>query len=209
MAWVGAGGTIAPMTLVSEGLTTRASLLERLRTGSQESWDEFVTLYSPLLEAYIRKILGSNAEGWEDVRQEVLIKLWRALPTFQFDRKQGRFRTWLWTVTRNEAITYVRKKRPGSMQAVPPEFADERAAQPPDELVRAHLEETCKHVVDKVRRELNGDKKWRCFEEYFLKQRASGEVARELGLSASAVYTYTFRVLERCRELARDYDVDM
>src|SRR4051794_13876791 len=80
---------------------TRTTLLRRVRDPTDaDAWREFVTLYRPLLRAYVLKkgLAGSDAD---DVVQEVLVRLLKALPGFELARRRARFRTWLWTVTSN------------------------------------------------------------------------------------------------------------
>lgn len=60
------------------------------------------------LYAFVRRFLGQDADA-EDVAQEALVKAWRNLKKFDATRN---FRTWLFSIARNTAIDYVRKRRP-------------------------------------------------------------------------------------------------
>ena len=82
---------------------TRTSLIRRVCALDPESWTEFVRLYDTLLQAYIascnqRSQLALDDTDREDIKQEVLIRLYHKLPSFKTDM---RFRTWLWPVTHN------------------------------------------------------------------------------------------------------------
>jgi len=78
---------------------TPVSLLDRLRhRPDPRSWERLVQLYEP----FIRRHLSDPALGadTDDLVQEVLAVLVRALPSFRRGR-DGSFRAWLRTVTAN------------------------------------------------------------------------------------------------------------
>jgi RNA polymerase sigma-70 factor (ECF subfamily) len=79
-------------------METSASLLERLRSASDEAaWQILDDLYRPLIRSWLRRdpTLGEEAD---DVVQEVMGVLVRELPGFQRQRT-GSFRRWLRTIT--------------------------------------------------------------------------------------------------------------
>jgi RNA polymerase sigma-70 factor (ECF subfamily) len=79
---------------------TPTSLLERLREPfSPGAWERLVSLYSPLIYAWGRRI-GLQDQDAADLVQEVFLKLVQVLPTFSYDARKG-FRRWLRTVTLN------------------------------------------------------------------------------------------------------------
>src|ERR1019366_755894 len=151
-------------------LDTRTSLIRRVCELDPESWNEFVLLYDPLLQAYIgscdqRSQLGLDDVDREDIKQEILIRLYHKLPSF---KTQMRFRTWLWPVTRNVVIDWIRQQRGrGKMSgaergpegrrpskvALTPEIAEslEAASETPDEqLIRAHDQYLLRYILDKA-----------------------------------------------------------
>src|ERR1700722_8344123 len=72
---------------------TRLSLLERLRNpGDNAAWADFVQRYEPLLTSYIRK-KGVPEHDVADVVQAIYVSLLRTMPTFEFDKARGRFRS--------------------------------------------------------------------------------------------------------------------
>jgi RNA polymerase sigma factor (sigma-70 family) len=89
---------------------TRKSLLESLRDRYDErSWEDFVGYYRPYIYAIVRS-QSVEADDREDIVQDVLIKAWKALPTYSYDRSRCRFRSWLAVVTRN-AVRDFRKRK--------------------------------------------------------------------------------------------------
>ena len=98
--------------------TTSESLLLRLQqnanqTGAeidQSAWETFVSLYSPLMFYWARKVGLGQADA-ADLVQEVFSIVFRRLPDFRYDRG-GSFRGWLRTVTLNKFREQHRKKSP-------------------------------------------------------------------------------------------------
>src|SRR5437588_288356 len=90
-------------------LTTSPTLLDQLRQPYQpEAWARFVNLYAPLLLGWARRQAFQEADA-EDLVQEVLVKLVRALPTYQREAGQS-FRGWLFIVTLNQGRDYRRRR---------------------------------------------------------------------------------------------------
>jgi RNA polymerase sigma-70 factor (ECF subfamily) len=86
-------------------------IVDRLRAGrSAEAFEALVTTYRRRVFGIAYAIVGSRAAA-EDVAQEVFVKLWKCL-----DRYDGRAQlsTWIYAITRNAAISALRKDRPTS-----------------------------------------------------------------------------------------------
>jgi RNA polymerase sigma-70 factor (ECF subfamily) len=83
-------------------------LLDRCLAGEDSAWET-------LLKAYTRKIYNlcyrftGRAEEAEDVTQEVFIKVFQTLKTYQ--AAQGSFATWLNRVARNHLVDHYRRAR--------------------------------------------------------------------------------------------------
>src|SRR3954453_5296557 len=78
-----------------------SSLLERLRQPFEpEAWARFVSLYTPLMYSWARRV-GLQEQDAADLVQDVFVTLLQVLPTFTYDRHKS-FRRWLWTVTINK-----------------------------------------------------------------------------------------------------------
>ncbi len=80
---------------------TPSSLLERLRQPFEpEAWARFVSLYTPLIYSWGRRV-GLQESDAADLVQDVFVTLLQVLPTFTYDRHHS-FRRWLWTVAINK-----------------------------------------------------------------------------------------------------------
>src|SRR5262245_53794731 len=89
---------------------TRVSLVWEVCQGNAESWGEFVALYEPLLLGYVLG-QGLSRQDAADVVQDIFIKLFRTLANFKLDRRRGRFRTWLYQVTRTGIADWFRQRK--------------------------------------------------------------------------------------------------
>ena len=75
--------------------TTSETLLEQVRNPDNEpAWSRFYDFYSPLIFSCARS-KGCSAAIAEDVVQDTMSRLWRLMPKFRYDAKQGRFRAYL------------------------------------------------------------------------------------------------------------------
>jgi RNA polymerase sigma factor (sigma-70 family) len=93
-----------------ESLNTRHTLLQKIcNQHDEKSWEDFVYYY----ERYLYMVcvgIKLNHHDAEEVVQLVLVKLWKKLPEFNYD-KNKRFRSWLCRVTRNTTMDYFRAKK--------------------------------------------------------------------------------------------------
>ncbi|EDM29266.1 probable RNA polymerase sigma factor Y [Lentisphaera araneosa HTCC2155] len=89
---------------------TRQTLLYKLIDSSDEkSWDEFVRYYEGYIYVVIRS-LGVNQHVAEDLLQDVLIKVWKSLPNYEYREGECTFRTWLCLVIRSTVYNFFKKK---------------------------------------------------------------------------------------------------
>lgn len=192
------------------GMTdTRTSLLRRVRDPSDSaSWGEFAALYEPLLMSYIRK-RGLNDHDAQDVVQGIFIALLRKLPTFELDRRRGRFRTWLWQVAHNAVVDWARSRR--RVQKAEDQRRGqwrEEANLPDEDWDTMHRQRILQYVLETMR-EQTVPKTWACFEQHVLQNRPGAEIGAELGLPANTVYVNAARVLARVREQCTAYREDL
>jgi RNA polymerase sigma-70 factor (ECF subfamily) len=184
---------------------TRTSLLRRVADVSdQQSWSEFVRLYEPLLLRYVRS-QGLNETDAQDVVQTVFVALLRRLPSFEFDRKRGRFRSWLWQLAHNAVIDWLRAR--GRHQRVENETRasrDEAEPEPDDEWLKLHRQRLLEFSLDRVK-EQTAPTTWACFEMHLLQGKPGADVAAALGVPPGTVYVYASRILDRVRKQCAVY----
>ena len=104
---------------------TRQTLLERIRRQDESSWKEFVHYYRHYIYIICRR-MGLNHHDGEEVVQQVLVKIWEKIATFDYDSRK-RFRGWLCTVTGNAVKDFVRKRK---VREIPEDLPINRLSQP-------------------------------------------------------------------------------
>lgn len=191
---------------------TRLSLLQRLRNPADNvAWGEFLRIYEPLLTSYVRSRNVPDHEA-ASVVQNVIVTLWRTLPTFQLDKQRGRFRTWLFQVTVNAVTDHFRRKqRIGKHEIGMAEDAPEPAVvdPSPDANWDREFEQRLYHVALEQVRAQSNETTWTCFEKYTLGNRSAEDVAAELGMLPNTVRKNASRILARIREVVQQHIEEM
>lgn len=185
--------------------TSRTLLRQLSDQGSDENWERFVSLYSPIIEHWLRcSTVRSSDIG--DVLQEVLMALAQDLPRFQHNGRVGAFRCWLRQVTLNRCRRYWSSRT--SQAASGSDTAYQMLGQledPNSPLVQAWNEEHDRHLLTKLLTRVRGDFQERTlqiFEKVALQGVPPKEVADQFSLSIGRVYKAKFRVMSRLQEEA-------
>ena len=85
-----------------------ALLVRRCIAGDAVAWEEIVQRYHRRIYNICYRFTGSGTDA-DDLTQEVFIKMYRTLNTY--DAERGAFMTWVTTVTRNLLVDHFRKSR--------------------------------------------------------------------------------------------------
>ncbi len=192
-------------------LNTRATLLLRLRNRSdQESWAEFVEIYTPLLYAYCQK-REINTTETADIVQEVFRSISMAIQGFDYDPTKGRFKAWLFTVLRNAISAHFRKASRAPMTSTKTQLIERLEAEPDGEEThnwdRDYQVRLLHWALDKIKPEFS-EQAWTIFTETALKERAPEEVANDLGMKKNAVTVTKYRVMQRLRRKLESIDAE-
>lgn len=158
------------------------------------TWTEFVDVYSPLIYNYCRwrELQSSDAA---DVTQEVLMRVSKAIRSFEYDRTKGLFRDWLARIVLNEIRRLAKKKT--DVTAAPGDLdRDEGSADTAwneqfQQIVFAKaLERSKPHFSEET---------WTMFEKSWIDRIAAEQLAEQLGTSIDRIYVARSRVLKRLR----------
>ena len=179
-------------------MRTRVSLLVRAREGDcQLAWEELLGFYEP----FVSKVLGSmgfRGADLDDARQQVSLRLWKGLRTYDRDPERAMFRTWFARLIRNTALNMVRSK---NRQPTGPSLDDENSGQAAiladDPDIEARVEEEWQEYVvelalDRARTKFSGNAV-----EVFTRSLAGETVegiAEGLGIKTNTVYILKHRV---------------
>ncbi len=189
---------------------TSPSLILRVRESNDSgSWETFEAVYSPVVRAYCRR-RGIQEADIDDLVQEVMTSVAKAIRNFDYDPSRGKFRSWFGTITANRVKTFLslRSTRNRHLQ-----HSAEKAIHFSDSIIESDwdlvfcqevLRAACNRICPRFENET-----WSCFEKTWLANRPALEVASELGLPIHTVYVNKSRVLKQLeqevRMLAEDF----
>lgn len=183
---------------------TRQSLLLQLKeNGDDEVWREFYAIYGRMIFGYALRFRLSHSEA-EDVVQEVCVKLFRQILSFDYSPELGHFRGWLKTITKHAVIDYIRRKTRRSDKAEAyREHAEVIGEEKRDKAEELWLREWEKAVMDAALRRVYarvGAQSQRIFHLFVVENRPAAEVGETVGVEANAVYACKHRLLKLIRE---------
>jgi len=178
----------------NSGPRTHASLLRRIKDLKDEAaWREFVDLYSPWINGWCSGWRQLSEQDAADLTQDILLKLIRVMPTFEYDA-QGRFRSWLATVMCRVANSqWKKKKRQARARGGPAanaylaEEEDARSSEAARETAKALDDEfvvgLVRHYLDRAEEMLTAEKRqsdsWCTFRAKYERDITDEEVAAE------------------------------
>lgn len=176
-----------------------------LQEGDRTEFARLVETYSGQIYRLALKML-QNQQDAEDILQETFIKAYRSLPNFE---GRSSLSTWLYRIGTNEALMFLRRKRPDQISVESP--SDDDVEQAPLEIVdwcclpegelmsseaRANLERSAAALPETLRvvfllRDIEG--------------LSTRETADVLDISETAVKTRLSRARLRLREMLSVY----
>lgn len=177
---------------------TRLSLIGRLHDKDDgDAWTEFVQTYEPLILAVARRRGMQHADAAE-VAQEVLNRVAGSIEKWNPDPAKGAFRGWLYRVTRNMTIDYLRRNRrwrssegDAGLEAIASPSADES-----QEFRIEYERQLFSWAAGKVRPSFKAEN-WQAFWLSAVEERPIEEVATQLGLSRGQIYVARSRIMAR------------
>jgi RNA polymerase sigma-70 factor (ECF subfamily) len=95
-----------------EDAQVAALLVRRCIAGDAVAWEEIVQRYNRRIYNICYRFAGS-ADDAQDLTQEVFIKMYRTLKSYDVER--GAFMTWVTTITRNLLVDHFRKTKQDRM----------------------------------------------------------------------------------------------
>ena len=186
---------------MNERVSSAELSLEALRAGDREEFARLVDRYSGLIYRLGLKMMG-NSQDAEDILQETFIKAYRHLKDFD---GRSSLSTWLYRIATNEALMFLRRKRPQMVSVEDPRPDDDSMPEPlqivdwcciPEKEL---MSDEGRAYLDKAIEGLPGS-----LQVVFLLRDIEGlstrETAEVLGLSEAAVKTRLSRARLQLRE---------
>ena len=192
---------------------TRNSLILRLPDKRDvEAWDQFVSIYEPLVYRLARAKGFQHADAQEIV-QEVLVAVSRAVQRWEPDPARGRFRDWLFRIARNLMINFLTRKKHLPIGSGDSEIAEllenqvDLGCQESGAFDLEYRREVFRWAAEQVQDQVK-ERTWNAFWKTSVDGRAIAEVAGELRMSVGAVHIARSRVLGRLRQTVQTLELN-
>lgn len=198
------GGRREPPAL-GDAKTVERTLIERAQQGDHDAFRGLLERHQRRVFSLIANLVRQPSE-MEDIAQQVFLKVYQALPRFDF---RAAFSTWLHRITVNECYDHLRRQRAqkvarsseiqvGDLAELDRLSAKSRAPSAPDPARRAELRQT----VERLFARLSPDERLllilRELEEFSIE-----EIASVLGVKENTVKVRVFRARRRLVEIHR------
>jgi RNA polymerase sigma-70 factor (ECF subfamily) len=172
-------------------------------------WNAFVERYAPKIYGWCRQ-RGLQEADAQDVTQEVLTQLVQKLRTFAYDPRKGSFRGWLRTVTHHAWCDYLESRQRAGVAGESKEVLQcMETLEAREDLLKTLAETFDLEVFAEAQARVQlqvSPRDWKIFESLALEGRPGPVVAKELGMTVTAVLMAKSRVQKKLRQEVRRLD---
>ena len=177
--------------------TTSKTLLDKIASGDEISWDEFYLKYAPIVKA-LAKFKGLDANAADDVCQQVMLQFFKQSKTFRFDPNIARFRTYFGRIVNAKITNFYRDNN----EPVPVAETEETSVDPETDTL--FMNEWRKVVIKEAEQELKqrvSPETFQAYQLYAVQGRPVEKVAAFLDCSTNQVYQAKKRCFKMMREI--------
>lgn len=171
--------------------------------GDERSLEILIKRYLKPIYSFVFRFVGKSQEA-DDITQEVFVKAWRSLKKFNLKKS---FKTWIFTIAKNTAIDYLKKKKEISFSEFEKETGEnfftktliDPSPLPQEILEMADTGQLLKRALEKL------SSKYRLilylrYNDHF----TFGEIAETLGESINTIKTRHRRGIAALRKLLKE-----
>lgn len=181
---------------------TSRTFVEQLQDDHPQAWGVFERVYRGFIHNNLSRT-GVSPNDIDDVCQDVLLSVARAVAKFEFQPRTASFRAWLKTLTINRGRDYLRKSRRQAGVLVDADLrgvVQRDAVSSSDEADRVELEQLYARATGELRNYFRDES----IEIFIALIRGSSvaELASDTGKSPAAIRQTKVRVLHRLRQIA-------
>ncbi|MDQ3927708.1 MAG: sigma-70 family RNA polymerase sigma factor, partial [Chloroflexota bacterium] len=161
----------------------RISVQAALR-GDQAAFGDLVTRYQSAVYNMAYRMLGNPSDA-EDAAQEVFVRAWNQLHTFQLDR---RFSTWLLSIASHHCIDVLRRRKPSAPLDDVALYVQSDEPEPDEIALQGEQADMVKGLLNTLPEKYRSVTVLRYYNDL-----SYDEIARMTGLTESAVKTQLHR----------------
>ena len=173
------------------------TLIENVLDGDQKAFEELVMRYEDKVYSLCYRMCNDREEA-RDLAQEAFVKAWRGLAQYKAD---AAFSTWLYRLTSNVCIDYLRKKKKRTLlflcgeEEQTPDIPDP-APTPEAHFLAKQKQEAVRQAMDQLEEEFRIVLTLRAMEEHNY-----DEIARILNIKVGTVKSRISRGREKLRKI--------
>jgi RNA polymerase sigma factor (sigma-70 family) len=182
--------------ILNDWPSTKETLIGRLKQEfAGPDWNLFVEVYGPLIYRFCRRRNVQDADA-RDVTQNVFVAVQKGISKFVYDRKRGKFRSWLGTVTAREISRFRRGTQRAGATGAEGDVAAESTASDEAGWVTDFNSHVYQAALDRIRPDFE-DVTWQAFELVWVQHVKPREAALKLKKPAEWVHRAKYRILRR------------
>ena len=176
--------------------TTDSSFLEKVCQGDEESWFKFYDKYNGMVRS-IGASRGLSPAECEDLMTEIMVVFWRKMDEFFYDRKRGKFRSYLGCIVHFLSLKILRQKqrREKINEHVQMFYSDY--------LGQSELEEWQNFLIDQALEDLKNGVDTETFQVFymsFVQKRSVADISEITGKTANNMYVIRSRCLRKLKK---------
>ena len=182
--------------------STHKTLLEKIQTGDEVSWQEFYDRYSPVIRSGAAAY-GLSEHDTEEVLQEVMLKFFQHQLVMKYDAGKARFRTYFNQVLVSCIFDFLRQQKRRSPEVKMEKIPEEPV---PAEADKLFLSEWRKQMLQEALDQLRAQVKPETFLAFHLtafQGKSALDAAKFLNIDVNKVYVAKSRCVARLQEIIR------
>ena len=177
--------------------TTKKSLLRGVIDNDKASWEQFQEFYTPLIYLCGHDC-NLTAEEIQDLRQEVLLEVYRQQVVSKYDNTRGKFRAYLREIIRRKAFEIYRARIPMEGDATNVEnIVDNSMSEHWEEEWHQFLQEVAMQEL----KERVSESTYLSFDLYVNRQLPVQEIVKMLHVTENQIYVNRTRCLRLLTEI--------
>lgn len=178
--------------------TSRTLIIRIKEQNDNLAWEQFSATYTPFISSLIKQF-GIKKEDSEELCQDVLVKVWKALSTFLYERERCKFRTWLSRICKHTALNFLSSKKNKQAQQTVSNTEDLLDLTSSDSPIEASIEKEWKLFIanqawNSVRQQFN-DLHLSVY-SFMMEGNSAASTAKKFGIKENTAFIYRKSVQE-------------